>query len=113
MENSAHRDEEMIIAAFIERRRHLRLRLLLLLLLLLLLWGVFLLPSDSWIPASRIGAALMFLYLGYTGYMLWWFWKNWRCPACKAWLGGWKVGVNPWFSSPPLRCPRCGEKLLM
>ncbi|MGE5252087.1 MAG: hypothetical protein ACM3QS_17920 [Bacteroidota bacterium] len=110
MQTSIHGDEERLTGEFIDRRRHLRRRLLSFLLSLVLMWGVLLLPMDWWIPGSRISAVLVFLYLGYT---LWWFWKNWRCPACDEWLGGWRTGVNPWFSSPPLRCPHCGEKLLM
>ncbi|MGE5252088.1 MAG: HEAT repeat domain-containing protein [Bacteroidota bacterium] len=103
-------EEEGLIDDFIERRGRLRRRLLGFALVFVVWWWTFLLPFDLVLPAYIMGSVLVLLYLGYV---FWWSWKNWRCPACDSWLGGWKAQVNPWFSSPPLRCPYCGEKLLM
>ena len=102
-------EEERIVGEFIERRQQVRLRLLGFFGVFLLWWGTFLLPFDLVLPAFRGGAVLA---LGYVGYVFWWSWKHYRCPACDSWLGALKAQVNPWFSSPPLRCPNCGAKLL-
>jgi hypothetical protein len=39
-------------------------------------------------------------------------WRSWRCPACDSWLSGFKAGINPFFASPPIKCPHCGKKLM-
>ena len=102
-------EEARLVAEFAERRQGMRLRMLGFLPACALWWGTNLLPFDLVLPAFRTGALLT---LGYLGYVLWWSWKNWRCPACNSWLGSLKADVDPWFSSRPLYCPFCGEKLM-
>ena len=103
-------DEERVIAEFIDLRTRMRRRLLVIPLAVFLPMTALLLPEEWWLSGYWIDSILVVLYLGYV---FWWSWKHYRCPACDSWLGAMKAQVNPWFSSPPLRCPNCGAKLLM
>lgn len=102
--------QEQIIEEFMRRRDREQIKSVVFVSVFTLGWClVLVLPYEGVLLLLR--AYPVVILLG-TGLMLWLSWRQWRCPSCDGWLSSWGAVVNPFFSSAPLRCPRCGTRLL-
>ena len=114
VQHQAHakqREEAKIMAEYVRRRSRQRRYHLLILGSLLTSWCMFLVgAAQGWLAQGTV-CVWQVGFIGFVIVIVYLSWRNWRCPACEAWLGGFRFHIHALWSAETF-CPNCGTRLL-